>query len=101
MTDDGELSAGGKVVASVLGFVLFYGLAFMLAVVGLNMRVVGPFISLIVAVAFVVGVIRMARDGTPRQRRALRWGALGFAAAMVVFGGCLGLLVTGKIRIAG
>lgn len=101
--DEGDaLSGRAKAAAAVFGFVLFYATVLLVFTIGIGLRAVGPFApAAIVVVAGIVVAIRAVRAGTPRQRSVVRWGALGFAAAMVVFGGCLGLIATGRIRIAG
>lgn len=95
------LSAGGKVVAVFVGFLLFWA-----AVLGVLVGVAGPraqtrLVFGLVQIAIAAWIVSVWVRGSRRRRSAIGWAAVGFAAGMVVFGGCFALIATGRIRIAG
>ena len=91
-----------KAGAAVAGFLAFYALAIVLGgliaaleeALGAMAGVVGAIAALAVLAAAGFWMMRSLRDKRPGARGAFSWFALGFVAAMVVFGGCL-MLISG------
>jgi hypothetical protein len=98
--EDRGVSIGIKIGASVGGFVAFYALGMVLLGIPVAMEeafgaaagVAGALVALVVLGAVGFRVVRFLRGKGSSGRGALRWFALGFTSAMVVFGGCLMLL---------
>ena len=105
--EDYTVSTGTKIGAAVAGFFFFYALALTLvALVAGGSAALGAIVpSAIVVVAIVAVVVfrlvRGLRDKDPRLGGTARWFALGFVAAMVVFGSCIVAIAGGAAEVRG
>lgn len=93
-----RVGVGETIVWVLLGVAAFYAAAFATV---MSFAQSGGSALLVVPVLLVVGAVVAWRDAGVATRARLARLAVGVGVGMVMFGGCIALLASGRVRIAG